>query len=201
MGRCCVGFWFLVLVFIQTSSAPSDIFLPLDELENVRAKLRRLWIIFLTRQEFAFKPVATGTQLRSVVFYKMHDGIGRSLEPRQSICFDRQPPKGTSVDTCDKQRNAGYCKARFFGIIKDGLCARACGLCAIQHLGMRATFAFVNDKIPINGHGVHKVLVTLEMQPNGQWRYYNTHNDAFGVGVHCRANRVLPHTVDRQVRM
>ena len=186
-----------MLFFVQTSSAPNDILWPSDGQADVRAQLRQLFIALLRRDEFPLKPVVIGAQLRSVIFYKIHD-------PRESICIDRQPPQGTFVDTCDKQRDDGYCKARYFGIIQDGLCARTCGLCEIRNLGMRATFAFataIESKIPVNGHRVPKVIVTLEMQPTGQWRYYNTRNYTMDVGVHCQANRFMSHAVDPQVRM
>lgn len=186
--------WIWVLFLIQTSSAPNDNFLKLGGLEHVRGQLRSLWIAFAKGK----KPAATGVQVRSVVFYKMRGSEGRGIEPCSAICVDRQPPKGVVADTCEKQRDSGYCKARLSGSIKDGFCARTCNLCEIQNFGMRTTFGIVKKK-------AHRVLVsksvTLEMQPTGLWRYYNTHNGTSGLGVNCKANRFLSHTINRQLHM
>ena len=109
---------------------------------DVRSQLWQLFITLLKCDEFPLNPVVIGSQLRSVIFCKIHD-------PRESICIDRQPPQDTFVDTCDKQRGDGYCKTRYFDIIQDDLCDRTCGLCEIRNLGMRSTFVFATV-IPYN---------------------------------------------------
>ena len=188
---CC---WKLFL--IQTLSSPNDNFLAFDGLEEVRAQLRHLYNSLSKRGKFV--------KLRSVVFYKMHDVEGRSIssiEPGLAMCIDRQPPKGIGADTCEKQRNIGFCKARFSGTLKDGLCARTCNLCEIQNFAMRTTFQFIVAKITKNGKRKDTgQSLTVEMQATGQWRHYNTHNRSLGVGLYCRANPFVSHTAYRQVR-
>ena len=197
--------WILALSFVQILSASNNNFPAASELELFRAQMRNLWINFVMHNEFIPKPFAQLVKLRSVIFYKIHDGIGRSIQPRPGICIDRQPPKGTFPDTCKKQRDSGHCEARLSGINKDGFCARTCDLCTIANFGMRTTFEFRTTQIQTQGRRkglrIHNI-VTLDMQPTGDVRVYNTYNNTFGAGVRCQANRVLPgSTIGHRLRM
>ena len=197
-------YFILALSLNQISIAPSDNVPASDGLEDVRVQLRRLWFQFVMRSRIPRNPFATGVKFNYVVFYKVNDSVGRSIQPRPGTCIDIPPPKGISADTCEKQRDSGYCEARLSGINKDGLCARTCGFCTIGNFGMRTSFEFITNKTITKGrrkgHRVHH-LVTLEMQPTGHLRVYNTYNDTMSMGLHCQANRVLPRTIERRLRM
>ena len=205
---------FLILVntlqWSQTPGSPNltrnpDIHQSNSTLKDVRTRLRRLWLEFVIRSNIsnrlAFRNVADATteiEFTSVVFDKYgHDAPMRKQQVlqqphilnyrRQEPCIDKQPAKGNRVDTCEKQRNAGYCAARLSGEIKDGLCARTCGLCGAidaAAVGMRLTFAFHMKKARSSHIG--RVLVTLIMQPTGHWQIYNPPKGS--VGVHCNAH-------------
>ena len=181
-ARCAVPLCLiLMLCVLKTTSTPDAQMRSSNQLENVRARLRRLWLDFVTRSKLRH---STEIKLSSVVFYKTHYGMEHAIgeiHPYQKTCIDKQPSKGDKANTCEKQRMAGRCEARLSGIIKDGLCARTCGLCGVGNVGMRVSFDFRPNKKTKK----HK-LVTLGMQPTGHWRLYSTYNDT-GVGMHCKA--------------
>lgn len=193
----------LLPFFIRISGTPNDNFRASDGVEDVRAQLRRVWSEFVRHHStIRYKPLETGVQVRYIVFYK--SSMQRSIAPRQAVCINRQPPEGIGADTCEKQRNAGHCKARLSGIltVKDGLCARTCGLCEIRNFGMRTTFEFITNKTRTKGkrkgQKIHD-LVTLEMQSTGHWRFYKTHSDTLGTGVQCQSNRFVPPAIHRRL--
>ena len=151
-------------------------------LEGMRTQLRQLWnefvmsnrgksmcissssgkVVNLTKGLGALN--VTEGELVSVVFYQVYSSD-------QDGCTDRQPTEERGVNTCELQRNAGYCDARWAGLIKDGFCARTCGLCGqnISGVGMRATFAFPKMLRITND----KRLVTVQVEPNGRFFFYD----------------------------
>ena len=206
---------FLILVLINTpqrfSKAPDapNLHLRLSvELENARARLKRLWLDYTIRSNISKRLAlrnATEIELAAVVFDNYaHRGKQQALQRshnenyrRQEPCIDKQPAKGS---TCKKQRNAGLCAARLSGKIKDGLCARTCGLCSVgeaSSVGMRLTFAFSSKKAS-NGHPISN-LVTLSMQPTGHWKIYNPSKGS--VGVRCNAQHYPSLTNDDQLQV
>lgn len=45
-------------------------------------------------------------------------------------CFDVQPPRNLTHNSCDKQlRNTDLCEQRLAGTLDDGYCAKTCGVC------------------------------------------------------------------------
>ena len=113
--------------------------------------------------------------LDSVVFYKKYiPKPSGEAYPGQHECIDIQPAqgKGKKADTCEKQRSAGYCKGRLSGAIKDGLCARTCGLCGgnkVSRVGMRATLAFPFSPASLRA----RFFVTVDVAPTGNWRFHH----------------------------
>ena len=179
----------------------------LHTLEDVRARLRHLWAEFVRRRNITHRlaasthffnkpPASTKIEFRSVVFYRIkHHGLQHGTKahlPRRKVCVDKLPAKGSPMDTCEKQRNAGHCKTRLSGMLNDGLCARTCGLCggSISDVGMRGTFTFRTKRSVCGRSCTTKRTVTLKVQPTGEWQFYNITNKSSDVAAHCNSNLI-----------
>lgn len=74
------------------------------------------------------KLIGGEASVKSEATYEKLDSVQQQSPMKQ--CLDVQPPKGWVQNTCEKQHaHTTKCQERRTGALKDGYCAKTCGLC------------------------------------------------------------------------